>query len=281
MKNVIKTIAFIAAMMMALPAQGQSNKYQRPGKKKAAEVAPAAGTALNEAKPAAEVKSDKKSEKVDIQQIENDYWQQKDTEFHVVQSRKYSKEKKFFLSAGYGTLVNDSFNTGGMFLLSGGYYFKETYGVELFYMGFNARNSKTVNEIFTLTGAPSYSHPLSEMGATFNWMPIYGKVSVFDKSIIYYDLGINVGAGIHKYERVVQTGNETDSTPMFIADITQQFFLSDRFALRFDIKNRYYSIDLKKYRSPFDTKSDTNFTTDAVLGLVFYFDKNDFKKKQK
>lgn len=250
-----------------MPSFAQSSQYKRPGKKKSAEIAP-----KSDAAPAPTKTLDNpKSEKVDIQQIETDYWQQKDTEFHVVQSRRYTKEKKAFVSLGYGTLINDSFNTGGMLAASGGYYFKETYGVEFFYMGFNASDSKTITEIYSLHGGPSYSRPKQEYGATFNWMPIYGKVSVFDKSIIYYDLGLNIGFGIHKYERVVDTGNESDSAPMFIADITQQFFLSDHFALRFDIKNRYYSLDLKKFKSPYETKKDSNLTTDAVLGVIYYF----------
>jgi outer membrane beta-barrel protein len=251
-------------------ANAQSSKYQRPGKKT---VDPAIAPVAKDSKDskATDTKTDTKSEKVDIQQIENEYWQSKDTEFHVVQNRKFAKEKRPFVSLGYGLLVNDSFNRGGAIAASGGYYYKEQTGFEISYMSFSAKNSKTVDEIFKLTGAPTYAHPLAQYGATWNWMPIYGKISLFDSSIIYFDMGIHMGLGIAEYERVVDTGKEKDSTPMVIFDISQQFFMSEKWALRFDVKNRFYKQDLKKYRAPYTTKSDTEHNIDATLGLIYYF----------
>jgi len=270
------SIFLIALVFVAQTAHAQSSQYQKPGKKKKADAAIAASPVpgTSDAK-----KSDTKSEKVDINQIEQQYWQQKDTEFHVVQSRRYTKEKKWFVSASYGLLLNDSFNRGNILGLSGGYYFKEQMGIEAFYMDFDAKNSKTINEIFDLKGGPTYSHPLREYGVTFNWMPIYGKISVLDKSIIYYDLGLSVGLGMHEYERVLQQGDDKKQTPMLVVDITQQFFLSDRWALRFDIKNRYYTEKLMRFKP--DTTgaqpetNDSTLATDAMIGLIFYFDHKD------
>src|SRR3989344_5938454 len=126
LKNSMAVMAVI--MLVGGLAQAQSNKYQRPGKKAAEPVASAVGTAAP-ATPAKDAKAvDTKSEKVDIQKIESEYWQSKDTEFHVVQNRKYAKEKRPFAHLGYGLLVNDSFNRGGAVSVSGGYYYKEQMG---------------------------------------------------------------------------------------------------------------------------------------------------------
>lgn len=275
MKLLTRSMALIAiSTLVGGLANAQSGKYQRPGKKKAeAAVAPAPGKGTDKAAaPTAAAKSvDTKSEKVDIQQIETDYWQQKDTEFHVVQSRRYTKEKRPFVHLGYGLLINDSFNRGGAISASGGYYYKEQMGFEVSYMSFNAKNSKTIDEIFDLSGGPSYAHPLAQYGATWNWMPIYGKVSVFDKSIIYFDMGVHLGLGISEYERVVDTGKEKASSPMLILDISQQFFLTEKWAFRFDIKNRFYKQDLKKYKTPYTTKTETEHNIDAELGFIYYF----------
>ena len=264
------TIVSAAILTMSGGAYAQSSKYQRPDKKSTEAVAPVAGKAAP-AVPAKDAKADTKTEKVDIQQIESEYWQTKDTEFHVVQNRRYAKEKRPFVNLGYGLLINDSFNKGTVVALSGGYYYTEQMGFEVSYSSFSAENSKTTDEIFVLGGAPTYARPSAQYGATWNWMPIYGKVSVFDKSIIYFDMGVHVGLGIAEYERVLQTGSDKDSSPMFILDISQQFFLSDKWAFRFDVKNRFYKQDLKKYNNPADTKSDNEHNIDAVFGFTYYF----------
>ncbi len=287
MRLLKRSIAFVAIITLFSGgiAHAQANKYQRPGKKAAAPVAPAPGTKTDKAAaPAAAAKpADTKSEKVDIQQIEQEYWQQKDTEFHVVQSRRYTKEKKPFVHAGYGILVNDTFNKGGAYTISGGYYFKEQMGVEAFYTSIDAENSKVVNEMLSLGGGPQYAHPTAQYGVTWNWMPIYGKVSVFDKSIIYFDMGLHLGLGIAEYERVLHDGapvtpptmpgmiTEKDTSFMLIADISQQFFLSDRWALRVDLKNRFYKRDLKKFNNAAQTSSDNEHTIIGEVGVIFYF----------
>ncbi len=269
-------------------AHAQANKYQRPGKKEAAPIAPAPGTATDKAAaPAAAPNvskgTDTQSEKVDIQQIEQDYWQQKDTEFHVVQSRRFTKEKKPFAHLGYGVLINDTFNKGGEFTISGGYYYKEQMGVEAFYTSISTDNSKVVDEMLGLGGGPKYARPSAQYGVTWNWMPIYGKVSVFDKTIIYFDMGLHLGVGIAEYERVLQDGppvtpptvpgmrGEKDSSLMFIVDISQQYFLSEKWAFRVDLKNRFYKRDLKVFDDPSKTSSDNEHTILGEIGFIYYF----------
>ena len=105
MKTIKISIAVMAILVSGL-ANAQSDKYQRPGKKSTEAVAPAvsAPAASKDAK-VTDKKADAKSEKVDIQQMESEYWQSKDTEFHVVQSRKYTKEKRPYANFEVGTLI--------------------------------------------------------------------------------------------------------------------------------------------------------------------------------
>jgi len=253
-------------------ANAQSSKYQRPGKKKAAaSVAPAPGKGTdNAAAPTATKPVDTKSEKVDIQQIETDYWQQKDTEFHVVQSRRFTKEKRPFIHLGYGLLINDSFTKGSSYALSGGYYFTEQNGVELTYSQFNVKNSKTTDEIIAAGGTPAYNKLNYQLAATYNWMPIYGKISLFDKSIIYFDMGIHVGLALVDYDHVLLAGNKSDSSVAIAVDISQQFFVNERWAFRFDVKNRFYKQDRLDYQTGV-AKSDSEQNVSAIFGFIFYF----------
>lgn len=285
MRLLRRSIAFFAITVLLSGgfAHAQANKYQRPGKKAAeTTVAPAPGTATDKAAaPAAATKpTDAKSEKVDIQQIESEYWQQKDTEFHVVQSRRYTKEKRPFVNLGYGVIINDNFNKGTSFALSGGYYYKEQMGVEAFYQSYDAENSKVTKEVLGLGGGPTYTRPKAQYGVTWNWMPIYGKVSVFDKTIIYFDMGLHVGLGMAEYAPMIETGAGTkvskestiERSPMVIVDLSQQFFLSEKWAFRFDVKNRFYKRDLKDFKPPHGSKSsDNEHSIDAVFGFTYYF----------
>lgn len=282
MRLLTRSIAFVAILSISGLAQAQSNKYQRPGKKAAdTAVAPAPGTATDKAAAPKDAKAvDTKSEKVDINQIEQDYWQQKDTEFHVVQSRRFTKEKRPFVNLGYGVLINDSFNKGTALSVSTGYYYKEQMGVELSYTSFESENSKVVKELLELGGGPTYARPIAQYGVTWNWMPIYGKVSLFDKSIIYFDMGVHVGMGLAEYAPMRETGSgtkvsmeaETKTAPMIILDVSQQFFMSEKWAFRFDLKNRFYKQDLIDFKSPYGSKkSDNEHNIDAVFGFTYYF----------
>ncbi|MES2768991.1 MAG: outer membrane beta-barrel domain-containing protein [Bdellovibrionota bacterium] len=279
LKSSIASITILSAaisMLVGGSAYAQSNKYQRPGKKEAAPVAPAPGTATDKAAapaaaPAKDAKAvDTKSEKVDIQQIEQDYWQQKDTEFHVVQSRRFTKEKRPFVNLGYGLLINDSFTKGSSLNLSSGYYFKEQHGFEVSYSQFDVKNSKTTDEIIVAGGTPAYNKLNYQLAATYNWMPIYGKVSVFDKSIIYFDMGVHVGLALVDYDHALQAGDKQDSSVALVLDISQQFFLSEKWAFRFDVKNRFYKQDRLDYVTG-AAKDDSEHNVSAVFGFTYYF----------
>ncbi len=266
-KFLVFTVALAMMLLLTIgDAFAQSDKYQRPGKKTADPAVPVKSAPVTE-----KAKSDTKSDKVDIQEIENQYWQQKDQDFHVVQNRRFTKEKRYYLSPTAGILINDSFTKGQAFGLSGGYYFSEQNGVEVSYLHYNTDNSKTTDEIFGLNGAPAYNKLTRQITATYNWMPIYGKVSIFDKSIIYFDMGLNVGVGLTSYEKQLEAGNEDKSSVTFVADITQQFFIKDSWAIRFDIRNRFYKEEREKFRNSTGSSNDLEHSLSAAIGIVYYF----------
>jgi outer membrane beta-barrel protein len=188
-----------------------------------------------------------------------------------VQNRRFTKEKRYFLSPTVGILINDSFTKGQSFGLSGGYYMNEQNGVEVSYLHYNVENSKTTDEIFGLNGAPAYNKLTRQLTATYNWMPIYGKVSLFDKSIIYFDMGLNVGLGLTTYEKQLEDGDQEKNAITFIADISQQFFIKESLAIRFDIRNRFYKEEREKYRNSTGTLDDFEHSLSTAIGIVYYF----------
>lgn len=243
----------------------QTGQYQNPSKK-AGDAKPKANQGATPAQ-----KDNSKSTKVDIQDIENQYWQQKDQDFHVVQNRLFTKDKRFFISPKVGLLVNDSFTKGISYGIASGYYFNERSGIEIGYTQYDVKNSKTTSEALRMNGSVAYNKLENQLTATYNWMPIYGKISLFDSSIIYFDMGINVGLGLVGYEKQLELGNKDKKSVMLILDISQQFFVHRNMAVRFDIQNRFYKEDRETYRNSTGPIKETEHSLSAALGFVFYF----------
>ena len=245
---------FIVLTMSSLLVNAQSSQYQRKKSVKATELpsavpAPAAD-AKKPAKPAGEADAAKPaSDKVDLSELENQYWTPKDREFSVVQNRKYSKEKRFGLSLQGGMLVNDAYSTGyGNMNITLAYYFTEKSGLELNFTSYKNDKSKIVERFEGENGVlPNYNEQTAYVGLSYNWIPFYGKMSMLDDSIIYFDMAFSPGIGYVTYDHVYQngtvpSGKESDGSALAISlDISQHFFIHEHWAIRVDFKNRFYN----------------------------------------
>src|SRR5690606_295183 len=126
-------------------------------------------------------------------------------------------------------------------------------GVELNYTKYNVDKSEVVSAFEDQFGGttPDYNEPVDYIGANFNWIPIYGKMSIQDKKIIYFDLAISPGIGMTKYKQKTSTtapAQGGEETAFVLAlDISQHFFFTEKFAVRIDMKNRRYSEEILKY----------------------------------
>jgi len=218
-------------------------------------------------------------EKVDITELEENYWSSKDTDFSVVQNRTYTKEKRVALTAQLGKPTNDSYNSGSVYNLGLNYYFNERTGVGLEYNSFELDNSKLVNYFKNSYGLqPDRTRQKSFTGLFYNWVPIYAKVSLLSKKILYFDLSISPGIGVTEYEQFVVDGNQSDSALSYCLDITQHFFLSKNIALRFDFKNRWQKEKIKEYDAAgIGTVNGSVVSNDLVqstylmFGLTYFF----------
>lgn len=249
-------VCFMLITGISVSALAQSSQYKRAKTKKASS------------------KSKKKSEKLDITDLEKQYWAPKDKEFSVVQNRKFSKEKRIGVSLQMGPIINDPYSKGNANTsLSVSYYWKEKQGAEFNYMVFGLDNSKLVNAFGNQFGGtiPNFNRQKSYVGFNYNWVPIYGKMSVMDKRIIYYDFAISPGLGMMKYEHIDRYNRGGDKSTLALnIDISQHFFIHKNFALRLDVKNRFYNEDILDWNSGAKVKDDDNLTTVVVFGFTYY-----------
>lgn len=242
-------------------AEAQSKQYKRPKSK----------SGSKENKP-------KSSDKLDISDLENKYWAPKDTDFSVVQNRSYTKEKRVSISATGGILVNDSYSTGTNIGLSANYFFSERMGVEVGYVSTDSKNNEMTDTFKTQNGIlPDHSKVKAWYGVGFSWVPFYAKMSVLGKKIIYFDMAFTPNIGMTTYEQQIDDvggGNQTSTALTLGLDITQYFFFTRNFALRADLKNKWFEEDVLGYSNVnrgIKIRTNTNNTTQFMFGVTYFF----------
>lgn len=208
-----------------------------------------------EAQPAAPKKIENvDSDKLDIQKLEQKYWSAKDDDFSVIQNRAFQKEKRFFISGNYGIPFNDPNAVGSLTGINLGYFFSERWGLELNTINSNFKFNDSVDYFKKEYGVlPDHNTFKSAQTLMGYWIPIYAKMSLMDKKIIYFDMGIGFGLGTTTFEQnsctilaLCKSGTglegvskKSQSASHYSFSIMQQFFLTQNWAVRVDLVNRY------------------------------------------
>ena len=209
-------------------------------------------------------------------------WLDKDKEVYVLQNREYRKVNTINLNVAFGMPISEPFVEGTMLQGRLGYYFWESWGLELLY----SQNSEDINQ----TGkdlksgyggsvpptTPWVNLVESYFAAIVNWSPFYSKINLFN-GIVYLDWTFGLGA--------VSVTSE-NNTPIMIDSSTSEpnksttstgwlfqtswiFYLSQSFSIRADLISINYSVDAPGGLGA--TKKQSIGEWDAVLGLGFRF----------
>ena len=199
---------------------------------------------------------DRGSDKVDLKKLEDKYWSAKDDDYGVIQNRTFSKSGKFYGSLVYGTLVNDAYAEskalGGMI----GYYFTEDFGIEGSYLNYDSQKNENIEKLnnINFNVSPNYNLIRNSMAISATYTPFYAKMAFMNKSIMYFDMGFTLGAGLTTYEQVQSAGVglgdqfNSKSSPHVEIGIMQQLFVTKNLAFRLDLKNSFYSQEVAPYQ---------------------------------
>ena len=206
---------------------------------------------------------DMNGETVDVSKITEKYWAQgEETELGVVQNRKYTSDGKIELGLLAGTTSTDPFLSVHQYGSSRGDHFSQYFSTHL--IGW--KNNVSPSDAYRAFQAqnPGYgvgtNPPKAFYGVEFDENFLYGKASLFGKTLIYVDLFLLGGFGINQ----ATTGNEF--TP-FIG-IGQNIHLSQHMALHLDYRFMHFSESIP-YQGSLQQRSNN---TDAVtLGLSFFY----------
>ena len=210
-------------------------------------------------------------EKLDVTDLENKYWSAKDTDFSVVQNRLFTKAGRFSGSLEYGTFLNDSWTNDPTYELDLSYYFSERYGVTVTYDSVDSQSNQATQHLESQSGEPDHNQVKNFYGASFNWVPFYAKMSLLNSSIIYFDMAISPGLGMTSYDQRIQSGDSMKMAPTLTLDITQHFFLSKHFAIRVDLKNRWYQNQIDSFKTGSQTSNDVSLTNILMLGFTYFY----------
>ncbi len=223
--------------------------------------------------------SDKESDKIDIQKLEQKYWSAKDSDFSVVQNRTYTKEKRLNLSLAYGLPINDPFYEGNVTSFMTSYYWSERSGLELNYTTSQFKTNDAFNNFVRDNGIyPNHNTFLNSKILNYSWTPFYAKMSFLDKKIIYFDMALGFGLGTTDYRQNTENGGKTKSAITKAFTITQHFFFSNHFSFRMDYVNKWTDEEKLRYQiKAGETEDDRGLGKKSVndssltFGLTYWY----------
>ena len=181
---------------------------------------------------------DSRREAQDVQNLSDLARLQAFEDIAVIQKRFLPKTERFEISALGFTNVNNPFfnNLGGGLKLS--YHFTEKWSLGVLGNWFGVSNRQVTDDLVKNAGVKTASlvTPKSFMGGAVTWSPIYGKISLLNRSIVPFDLNFSLGGGVTETE--VKSGE-----PTIHLATSQNFAISQSWSFRWDIMWNFYQAE--------------------------------------
>lgn len=181
-----------------------------------------------------------KAEKLSVDAIKEKYWAKgNETDMEVVQNRLYSKSNRLEFGAYFGVVSSDPFLNLKSYSLSAGYHLSEYWAINFFYMKYQVAYSSAYDTFMEkYPGNPrlNTNNPSATYAGELAYSPIYGKLSLAGKYIVYYDMHLLAGAGV--------TDTENGQYMTYFPGIGQQVYLSKNLSLRIDYRAIVYNEEI-------------------------------------
>lgn len=189
------------------------------------------------------------SDRLDIKQLEDKYWAAKDDDFSVVQNRAYPKAKRYYATLQGGIPVNDPYSDGTVTGLNVGYHFNERWGIEGSYLMASFKENDAVQQFIDDHGTIPNHNTLKNMrGLQLNYIPLYAKMSLLDKKIIYFDMGLGLYLGQTTFTQNMNIGDKDVTEFGYGISVYQHFFFSEHFAFKVDFRNTWTNEERQRYQ---------------------------------
>ncbi|MBN2693666.1 outer membrane beta-barrel domain-containing protein [bacterium] len=170
-------------------------------------------------------------EDIAVQKLEKE---EKIDAINVIQKKIIQNKNKVELFPAFGISINDPFLQTFSFAGALGFHFQENFYIELFGGVSRTIDQASAKELQKESNtAPELAFYEYFGDLNFVWIPISGKFSFLDYSILYFELYLTSGLGYLKT-------NVTDALSMNIG-LGQKYYLSNWLAFRFEIKDHIYT----------------------------------------
>jgi outer membrane beta-barrel protein len=210
-----------------------------------------------------------KSDRVNVDLLKQKYWAQgEESELQVVQNRKFKKKGTLEVGLQLGSSSTDPFLVVKDIGFRIGYNFNEDFGISAFLWRVIATPSEAYTQLeSTTTARANVNSPSMFYAAEASYSPIYGKLSILGKAIIYYDMKVTGGIGS------MQTDTGAYLAPML--GVGQKIFLRHDISLAFDYRFIFFNETVTN-RNPTGPSSitRTNYTHAIMIGVDYLFSFN-------
>ena len=206
----------------------------------------------------------------------------------VIQKRYLPKTFRGEFNFSVATVINHTFSYFGGLSAKAGFFFREDHGLGLEFFGPFFPFAKPVkNEMILEQNIIPYtiSTPQFYGGAYYKWSPVFGKFSVLNKKIIYFDMYLTLGGGVGRFVEditedyignLLQKGKKFDSgirllKPYFFAGnlaVGQVFALSQDWAVQWELKWLYAVI---QYEQDGQGQTEVPVNIGFSIGMNYYF----------
>lgn len=124
------------------------------------------------------------------------------SEVSVIQRRYLPKTGRFQFFGGLVNVVNDPWFSGIGLDARLGYHFTETWGVELTGVFLSNSERQAIKDLYDQHGVKTDSIITAKnyYGGSIIWTPIYGKMGLFNRRIIPFDMYFSLGGGSTKVD---------------------------------------------------------------------------------
>ncbi len=158
------------------------------------------------------------------------------SEVSIIQKRYLPKTERFQAFLGPTIVTNDPFFTTLGAQAKIGYFLSETWGVELNYFSLSTSEKEATKELKAINGVNTVNlvYPKSYVGLDLVYVPVYGKMSYFNRKIVPFDLYISAGYGTTS----TQSGESAGTVHLAAGQI---FAITKAFAFRWDFSWNLYN----------------------------------------
>ncbi len=219
--------------------------------------------------PSAGAPSAKGPKETDVEQIQEKYWARGDeSEIGVVQNRLFTNRRKFELGFLFGSVSSDPFLVNTSLSATLGYHFSELFSFHLGYTKNLVGPSSALKQLEAQSGSTAATNQQkSWLTADTRWSLLYGKVSLFGSTILYFDSYLSGGLGI--------VSTESGSNLAFMPGIGQIYHINQTIGINIHYKLFWYQESiLSKTPATLGNKlsNNSNFGSTIMLGITVTLD---------